>query len=61
MTMNLKGYILCPEIHLLVYFTWDDNVIQRDNYVMMMSEITSILVFKAFQNVRKPLKITEKY
>ena len=41
----------------------DDDVISRDNYVMISKQPPSWirhLGFKFFRNVRKPLKITEK-
>ena len=58
--MKLTGYIVCPKIYLFKYVTWDDDVISRDNYIMMSKQPPS-WISKFFQKVRKPPKITEKY
>ncbi len=63
-TMKLTGCIVCPNIFLLVYVTWDDDDTSRDNYIMMSKQPASWICHlrfqKFFNNAKKPPKITAK-
>ncbi len=54
--MNIRWYIACPKIYLSIYITWNDDVISRDNYIMMSNSRylqSAILDFKKFQKRQK--------
>ena len=58
--MKLRGYIIRLIIYLLKYVTCDDDVISRDNYVMMSKQAASWICHIGFQNFLKCQKATEK-
>ena len=67
MATKLEGKIVCPKIYLLAYVTFNNNVISRDNYVMMSKQPPSWIHHLGFQffskmseNRQKLLKSTEK-
>ena len=61
MIMTLSGYILRPKSCVLVYVTWGDDVMSRDNYVMMSRRRPSWIRHLGFQNFPKRQKIAKNY
>ena len=52
-TMKLRGYIVRPKIYLLIWIMWDDDVILRDNYVIVSKRWQSWVRYLGFQNFSK--------